>query len=320
MALLCAGPAHAHRLAPSLLQVVETAPGEIEILWKTPLQQPAGADLAPELPAECRAVAAPEPGADGAAVMLRWRASCGATGLVGRHFGVRGLSAARSDALLRIELADGRRVQAVLGADSARFTVPARQRAWDVARDYVSLGIRHILEGLDHLLFVLGLVLLVHGTRRLLWTITAFTVGHSVTLSLAALGAIGLPSRLVEVAIAGSILVLAVELAEGDGARPSLLRRWPWVMAALFGLLHGLGFAGALMEAGLPQQEIPLALLSFNVGIELGQLAFVSLVVGARRVLRPVLSGGPAWLARAPAYGIGTLAAYWIYERTLAFL
>jgi hydrogenase/urease accessory protein HupE len=319
--LLClALPAAAHRLAPSLLEVVETAPGELAVLWKTPLQQPAGSDLRPELPAGCRRVSEPEVGGDGSALTRRWRASCGAGGVVGRRFAVRGLREARSDALLRLELADGRRVQAVLGADAPEFEVPARQRPSDVARAYLALGARHILEGLDHLLFVLGLVLLLRGARPLLWTITAFTLGHSATLSLAALGAIALPSRPVELAIAASILVLAVELAEGERGRRSLLRRAPWAMAAAFGLLHGLGFAGALAEAGLPQEEVPLALCSFNLGIELGQLAFVLAVVCVRRALRPLAAAGPAWLARVPAYGIGTLAAYWICERSLALL
>jgi hydrogenase/urease accessory protein HupE len=319
--LLClALPAAAHRLAPSLLEAVETAPGELAVLWKTPLQQPAGSDLRPELPPECRRVSQPEAAGDGSALTLRWRVSCGAGGLVGLRFAVRGLREARSDALLRLELADGRRVQAVLGADAPELAVPARQRPWDVSRAYLALGARHILEGLDHLLFVLGLVLLLRGARPLLWTITAFTLGHSATLSLAALGAIALPSRPVELAIAASILVLAVELAEGERERRSLLRRAPWAMAAGFGLLHGLGFAGALAEAGLPQEEVPLALCSFNVGIELGQLAFVLAVVSLRRALRPLAAAGPAWLARAPAYGIGTLAAYWICERSLALL
>jgi hydrogenase/urease accessory protein HupE len=300
--------------------VVETAPGELAVTWKTPLQQPPGSDLRPRLPAECRPVGEPQADGDGAALTLRWRASCAAAGVVGGRFAVLGLREARTDALLRLELSDGRRVQAVLGADAPEFTVPERQRPGDVGRAYLALGARHILEGLDHLLFVLGLVLLLPGARPLLWTITAFTLGHSVTLSLAALSAIALPPGPVEVAIAASLLVVAVELAGGERERPSLLRRVPWAMAAGFGLLHGLGFAGALVEAGLPQEEVPLALFSFNLGIELGQLAFVLAVVALRRALRPLSAAGPAWLARAPAYGIGTLAAYWICERSLALL
>jgi len=163
-------------------------------------------------------------------------------------------------------------------------------------------------------------VLLVPVLRMLFWTITCFTLGHSITLSLATLGFLGLPPALTEFAIAASILVVAVELAHGEQAPPSLLRRTPWALAVGFGLLHGLGFAGALAEIGLPQEEIPLALFGFNVGIELGQLAFVGGVLAALRWLRPLVRQGPAWLSRVPAYGIGSLAAYWCFERAAAWL
>jgi hydrogenase/urease accessory protein HupE len=305
----------AHRLAPSLLEVREAAPGRLEVLWKTPLQRPVGAELRPELPEGCAPLTDPIPGAESSAATLRWSADCGEGGLVGRSFRVQGLAESRTEALLRLELADGRRVQGVLRAHAPAFVVPERQRPLQVVGAYLALGFRHILDGLDHLLFVLGLVLLVPSHRRLVWTITAFTVGHSVTLSLAVLGFLGLSSRPAELVIALSILVLAVELARGEGARPSRLRRFPWAMAALFGLFHGLGFAGALVEVGLPDEEIPLALLSFNVGIELGQLVFVAAVLLARPLLRPLAARGPAWLARVPAYGIGSLAAYWCFER-----
>jgi hydrogenase/urease accessory protein HupE len=178
----------------------------------------------------------------------------------------------------------------------------------------------HIATGFDHLLFVFGLVLLARGTRRLLWTVTAFTAGHSVTLSLAALGVVRFPTAPIEVAIAGTILALAVELARGPveadrSARESLLRRRPWAVAFAFGLLHGFGFAGALAAVGLPQEEIPVALFSFNVGIELGQVAFVALVLALRRLLAPALAGAPAWLVRAPVTAMGTLAVYWCLDR-----
>jgi hydrogenase/urease accessory protein HupE len=310
-------PAAAHRLAPSLLEIRERGAGRIEVFWKTPLQRPVGADLRPVLPAECRPVGDPVPGSAPGAVTLSWSAVC--DGLIGRTLGVRGLEESRTDALLRLELADGRSLQAVLRAGAAVFVVPERPQPWRVARDYVALGFWHILDGLDHLAFVLGLMLLVRGRRALVGTVTAFTVGHSVTLSLVVLGFVGLPSRLVELGIAASILVLAVELTRGEGAPASGLRRRPWLMAAAFGLLHGLGFAGALLEVGLPAGEVPVALLFFNLGIELGQLAFVAAVLLTRPALRALSLRGPAWLARAPAYGIGSLAAWWCLERTAAF-
>jgi hypothetical protein len=159
----------------------------------------------------------------------------------------------------------------------------------------------------------------VDGGRRLTYTVTAFTAGHSVTLSLAVLGFVAFPTSLVEVVIAATILAVGVELAR-EQDRPTLMRRWPWVMAGSFGLLHGLGFAGALAEIGLPAGEIPLALLAFNVGIEIGQLLFVGVVIAGRRLLQPLLRAGPALLSRVPAYGIGGLAAYWCFERAAALL
>lgn len=308
--------AEAHRLAPSLLDVRETEPGGVlEVLWKTPLQRPAGVELAPVLPDDCRVVGGSEAGAEGTAATLRFRLACEG-GPVGRSFGVAGLGRSRTEAVVRVALADGRGFQTVLRGDDPPFQVPERQRALDVLGAYLGFGFRHILEGLDHLLFVLGLVLLVSPLRRLVWTVTAFTIGHSVTLSLASMGFVGLPQGPVEVAIAFSILVVAVEIVERDPGRPTLLARFPWLVAGLFGLLHGLGFAGALREVGLPQEEIPMALFAFNVGIELGQLAFVAAVLGFLALTQSWRSAAPGWLAKAPAYAIGSLAAYWCIQRT----
>jgi hypothetical protein len=165
---------------------------------------------------------------------------------------------------------------------------------------------------------VFGLLLWVHGRRRLVATITAFTVGHSVTLSLAVLGVVAFSARWVEVAIAFSLLVLAAELARPASPAPSPLGRRPWMLALCFGLLHGFGFAGALAEAGLPIGEIPLALFAFNAGIEAGQLAFVAGVVLLRPMVERLAVGSPAWLPRAPVYAMGSLAAYWCFERGAA--
>ncbi|RIL04762.1 MAG: hypothetical protein DCC71_13000 [Proteobacteria bacterium] len=270
------------------------------------------------LPEACRREATLAREATALGVGERWIAACGPGGLVGRTLGVTGLDATRSDALLRVALADGRVVQHVLRSDAERFVVPARTPRLAVARDYARLGIEHIATGTDHLLFVLGLLLLVGGGRRLVQTITAFTLGHSATLSLAALGFVRFPSRPIEVAIAASVLWLAVELAQGE--RDSWLRRAPWLAAGCFGLLHGLGFAGTLAETGLPSGEIPLALLSFNAGIEAGQLAFVAVALAPLSLLRSPLAAAPAWLARAPVYAMGSLAAAWCFERAALLL
>jgi hydrogenase/urease accessory protein HupE len=256
---------------------------------------------------------------EGDRVMLGWTVDCGPDGLAGGVIEIEDLAAARINALLTVERLDGERVQTVLGPRSPSFTVPARPGRWDVVGGYLRLGIEHILTGPDHLLFVLGLLLLVSASRLLLQTITAFTLGHSVTLSAAALQVASVPARPVEVLIALSVLTLAVELAR-EVARPTLLRRFPWAMAVLFGLLHGFGFAGALAEAGLPAGDLPLALVSFNGGIELGQLAFVGVVLGADALL-----GGwrPAVRARSlpvAVYAMGVLSAFWCFQRVWDWL
>jgi len=186
------------------------------------------------------------------------------------------------------------------------------------ARRYLALGIEHILLGIDHLLFVLGLLLLVHGPWQLLKTITAFTLAHSLTLALATFGLVSLPPRTIDAAIALSIVFLAVEVLHGRQGRPGLAHRFPWLVAFAFGLLHGLGFAGALAEVGLPAAEVPVALLFFNLGVEIGQLMFVAAVLSLRFATRRLQLTWPAWAEPLPAYVIGTLASFWFMERLAA--
>jgi hypothetical protein len=297
----------AHPLAPGLLEVRETGEGRVAVAWKTPLAVPRDVVLAPDLP--CRAVDAPVTAMLEGAMRATWTADCGGS-IVGRRVGVTGLVAPLT-AVVRVVLADGRVVQQVIGAGEPAIVVPARPSRWDVVRSYATLGFTHVLSGADHLLFVLGLVLL---GGNVLATVTAFTAGHSVTLSLAALGIVNVPVRPVEVAIAASVLWLAIELAQ---ATPSALGRRPWVLAGTFGLLHGLGFAGALREAGLPAGEIPLALLSFNAGIEAGQIGVVVLLLALAVIGRPLAVRAPVWVGRVPVYVMGALAAFWCFERAL---
>jgi len=283
----------------------------VQVLWRTPRMRPAGGALEPVLPEGCapRGEAAVE--REEGSLVARWEVACPAEGLVGRSVAVRGLEESQSSVLLRVDLADGRSLRQVLRSGQASRVIPARTRARDVARDYVRMGAAHIAGGLDHLAFVLGLVLLVPAGRRLLATITAFTAGHSLTLALAALGHLRIPPAPAEALIAASILAVAVELARPGGAG----RRHSVGLAAGFGLVHGLGFAGALAQVGLPDGEIPLALAAFNVGIELGQLAFVAglLALGALAARVPRPPG--VRLQLVPAYAIGGLAAFWLWER-----
>jgi hydrogenase/urease accessory protein HupE len=252
---------------------------------------------------------------EGSAVIEQWAVDCGAGGLVGSTVRVDGIAASKADVLLRVALADGRTFRRVLTVEEPEYPIPERERRLDVVRGYARLGVEHILGGLDHLLFVLGLVLLVRARRQLLWTITAFTAGHSVTLSLAVLGLVHVAPEPVEALIAFSILLLAVELARAEDAPATLMRRFPWLMAFVFGLLHGLGFAGALAEVGLPDGEIPLALFSFNSGIEVGQVLFVAAVLLLRAAVAPLAARLPVPTAWVPPYVIGTLGAFWCFER-----
>jgi hydrogenase/urease accessory protein HupE len=313
--------AHAHPLAPSLLELRQTDGGRFAVRWKTSAFRPTGARLAPILPEWCTRVGDEESRDDAAALERRFTVDCGAHGLRGATLGVADLDVSRTLALLRVELADGTLVRQLLDGAKPSTVVPERQTRLDVARQYLELGIEHLLTGIDHLLFVLGLCLLIPGRRALAWTITAFTVGHSVTLTLATLGLVRFPQSVAETAIAFSIVLLSAELlrdggAVGDTPPPaSWIRRRPWAMAFAFGLLHGLGFAGALSDVGLPQSEIPAALLAFNLGIEVGQLAFVIAVLLLARLARPLLARLPERAVRIPAYAIGCLAAFWFWSR-----
>ena len=315
-----AGLARAHPLAPCLLELREQAGGLVEVKFKTPAKRLPGTKLVPLLPESCSPTALPTFEREGAGVVERYAVACEAS-LAGARVGIRGLEASGTDALLRVELADGRHIQSVLRSSEPSLVIPRQPSRLGVLRDYVRLGVEHIASGLDHLLFVFGLLVLVAArTGPLLKTVTAFTVGHSVTLSLAVLGVVAFPSGLVELAIAGSIFVLGAELVQAPGRAPGMLRRFPWAMAGAFGLLHGFGFAGALAEVGLPSGEIPLALFAFNVGIELGQLAFVGLVLAVWRLVASVKLPLPSWSHAVPAYGIGCLAAYWCIERAAGLI
>ena len=317
--VLAAATAYAHPFAPCVLELHETGADRVTVGWKTPLLRPRGAELDPVLPARCRPVEPRTTSEEGGGIWTRWTIDCGPGGLVAQEIGVGGPGSFALSALVRVTLADGRFVQGVLTPSHPSLVVPPRARACDVVRDYLRLGVEHILAGPDHLLFVFGLVLLAGTARRIVLTVSAFTLGHSITLTLATLGIVNVLPRWIEVAVAASVLALAVQLAHPPSA-PTLLWRRPWAMAALFGLLHGFGFAAALSEAGPPAGAIPLALLSFNVGIELGQLLFVLAVLALRRAAGTLHERLPAWARRIPVYGMGSLAGYWWLERALALV
>jgi hypothetical protein len=315
--LLVPSASQAHRFAPSLLRLFEVGENSYNMVWKTPAQATSAVPLQPVVPEACAVEGAELGELEGTGIVHSWRMNCSQP-LIGLSIGVSGLAENQASVLFSLETREGFFYQALLNSEQPSFTVPGEPTTLTVVQEYAALGAEHIWGGIDHLLFVFGLLLLVGGGRRLVWTITSFTIGHSVTLSLVTLGYFDYPVALVEFAIAVSIFVLALELARpGEGG---LFRHYPWWLAGGFGLLHGMGFAGALAEVGLPQGELPLALLSFNIGIELGQLAFIFGVYLLWLLVRPVLSRWQEQLLPVPVYLLGILSAMWCIERGLETL
>lgn len=320
-AALCAFPASAHRLSPAFFGLTETAPNVFDVQWKVSISGGLAAVLEPRIPDGCLLLGTVRTYTLDDIRLQHGTLDCPA-GLGGKDFTVNGLEQTQTDVLLRIDYLNGGSSNHRLTPDAPATTIPDQPSTFEVVQTYLVLGVEHILLGIDHLLFVLALLLLVNGVGRLVATVTAFTVAHSITLGAATLGFVHVPSAPVEAIIALSILFLASELARrravasGDEVA-NLTTRFPWVVAFAFGLLHGFGFAGALSEVGVPQQAVPLALLFFNVGVELGQLLFIAAVFGLIWLVRLTAVRVPALWPRAVAYGIGSVAAFWVVERTL---
>ncbi|MCO5066499.1 MAG: HupE/UreJ family protein [Rhizobiaceae bacterium] len=237
--------------------------------------------------------------------------------LAGQRIDFVGLQATITDVLVRVSWLDGRHVTEIVRPTHPWIELTDRQSTWQVAKTYATLGIEHILMGIDHLLFVVGLMIIVRSTRSLIKTITAFTVAHSITLAIATLGYASIPGDPLNAAIALSILFLGVEIVRLWRGQTSFTLRNPWVVAFAFGLLHGFGFASGLTMVGLPSADIPLALLFFNIGVEIGQLAFVLIVLLSQRAIRVLQFNLPRWAPYVPGYVVGSLGAYWTIERAL---
>jgi hydrogenase/urease accessory protein HupE len=245
----------------------------------------------------------------------------GADGLAGKRIEFAGLQVTVTDVLVRVQMLDGTHSTTLVHPSQPWVEITMRQGPLAVVGAYLAHGVGHILFGFDHLLFVLALILIVRSTRTLLLTVTAFTIAHSITLSLATLGLVHVPGPPVEACIALSILLVASEIARLQQGQPSLTATRPWAVAFAFGLLHGLGFASALIDLGLPQGDIPLALFAFNVGVEVGQLAFIAAVLGIVRLGRlvPIPPIAGYRLRTATSYVIGSVAAFWFIERLASF-
>jgi hydrogenase/urease accessory protein HupE len=313
-----ASPAAAHELRPAYLELTETSPGQYSVLWRVPATGDRRLALYVRLPAACKALSEPAGRIADGSYFERWQADCPA-GLKGEVLVVDGLRSSLTDALARIAWADGTVEVARLTPEQPAYTLKGAQTRLDVARAYFLLGVEHILGGIDHLLFVLALMLLIREPWMLVKTITAFTVAHSITLAGAALGWFSLPQAPVEAVIALSIAFVASELLRQTPGERRLSQAYPWVVAFAFGLLHGFGFAGALKEIGLPQGDVPLALLTFNLGVEAGQLIFVAAMLVLWRLVSALIRAPLEPVRMVLAYGIGTAATVWLIERLLAF-
>ncbi len=317
--VLVGGQVSAHQLQPAYLELSEQTGGVFSVLWKRPLVAGIPMNIGVSMPKHCEHLTEPKRQPATSSAIERWMLNCGAEGLDDQTIKIMKLELTSTDVLLRISSINGSEHSTILRPNNTAFTVPATASSLAVINTYTVLGVEHILGGIDHLLFVLGLMLIVQGIPALVKTITAFTIAHSITLAMATFGYIYLPPAPVESVIALSILFLAVELVRKSNGEFGLTAKFPWLVAFSFGLLHGFGFAGALMETGLPQHAIPLALLFFNVGVELGQLLFVAFVLIPIRVTGALLISRPMWVKRTPAYLIGSLASFWVIERTVSF-
>jgi hydrogenase/urease accessory protein HupE len=322
LAWLClASSALAHEIRPAYLQIDATDSGSYDVVWKVPSRGGTVLDIQPQFdPAFTLTETGEVALLEGFAVYL-YRLS-GEKELPGTEIAIVNLPQTRVDVLANVNLPDGTKHTFLMHPKRNTATIPQSASKWSVAATYARLGIEHILLGFDHLLFVLALIFLTKGFGRIVKTVTAFTVAHSITLSLAALGYVHVPGPPVEATIALSIMFLAVEILRALDGKETLTGRKPWLVAFTFGLLHGLGFAGALSRIGLPQMEIPLALASFNIGVELGQIAFVAVVFLGIITLERTLDVQRAWpiaARKAPAYAIGAVSAFWLIDRLSGF-
>jgi hydrogenase/urease accessory protein HupE len=320
-ALLAPMPGNAHQLDPGYLDLAALGQDRWRVTWRVPNLSGSPMQIAAVLPEDCTPNRPPALRFDGRAWSTAWLAEC-PEGLSGGRITIEGLERTSTDAIVRYEPEPGKARTHRLTATETSFTVPTDPGVLEVVRSYVSLGVSHILEGVDHLLFILALLLLINDWRKLLLAVTAFTVAHSLTLAAASLGVLRIPAPPVEAVIALSIVFLAYELTLSPGRRDPITERFPWVVSFGFGLVHGLGFAGALREIGLPEGDIPLALFSFNLGVEIGQVMFVTAVLAAgataRLAVPSVLRYGLG-LIRATSYAIGSVAAFWVIQRVAAF-
>ena len=313
-----ASAANAHESRPAYLEIDETAPGRYDVIWRTPLNAGMRLPIALKFSEGVSNVTEPAVRELPDSLVER-RIIKVSDSIAGKRIDFVGLQATITDVLVRVRLLDGSESTTVARPSKSWVEITGSRGLIAVASSYALLGIEHIAFGIDHLLFVLALLIITNGTVRLLKTVTAFTIAHSITLALATLGIVHIPSRPVEATIALSIVFVAFEIIRLREGQHSITSRAPWIVAFIFGLLHGFGFAGALSEVGLPQNHIPTALFFFNVGVEVGQIAFISVVLVFIRMVRRLLPRAPRWTELIPPYAIGSVAMFWVVQRVAAF-
>ncbi len=309
----------ADEISLSYLEIKENKPLHYSVLLKLPSKDNKKLPIDMLMPKECSLSLPKTSHLVNSTYLDRWQIKCNED-LADKTLLIKGLKSTKTDLLLRLELLSGNSHSVLLSPSKSSYHIPKDVSTWQIVQTYTWLGITHILIGFDHLLFVFALLLIVKNMRRLLWTVTAFTLAHSLTMAVATLGIVQVPQGPVEAIIALSILFLAMEIMHEKQGKIGLTSFYPWIIAFIFGLLHGFGFAGALAEIGLPQQAITLALVFFNIGVELGQLIFVAtivfIVVMLQRLSYPALLNK---LQTAIVYMIGGVSSFWLIERTLSF-
>ena len=311
--------AAAHEVRPGYLELRETSPTVFSVLWKKPARGELILKIDPVFSDGCVVAGIGSGEVRGGAYVARATLECDG-GIRGETIEIAGLETTLTDVLVRIYYADGQQETHLVQPNDPTAVIGGASGAFERIVAYTRLGTEHIALGVDHLLFVLGLLLIVSGPTMLFKTVTSFTLAHSITLGIATLGFANAPELPLNAVIALSILFLGPEIVRGWRGETSFTIRHPWVVAFAFGLLHGFGFASGLTAMGLPQNEIPLALLFFNVGVELGQLAFVFPVLALMRSFRILEIRWPRWAELVPGYAVGSLGAFWFIERTTVLL
>ncbi len=309
---------YAHEVRPAYLEITETAAQNYQIFWKLPQKGGALLQITPQFSEDCQAKNTASHIRSAGYDSYRWLMSCNRS-IKGTFVTLKGLENTAIEVIAHIRHLDGKGQTARIYKGQNSFMIAEDSRFFSVAKTYTLLGVDHILLGFDHLCFVLALLLLIQNKRRLLGAVSAFTLGHSITLAGAMLGFLYAASQPIEAFIAFSIVMVAAEILLQQKNQSSLIAQNPWFVTIAFGLLHGFGFAGALSETGLPQDAIPTALLFFNIGIEIGQIIFIVVILWLMSLIKKFTPKKYPYLVTGLAYSIGIIAAFWTIERIIGF-